>query len=177
MWFLANQVNMCVSFSCHVCHKSLTCRGRRPSNYLPVLQTITQPITGGYLACKGPFQIILDCWPPELSRQSNNVLGSTKLGPHWWFASHPLSQTTVKYLHMNSILVATSESENPSLKNLPTQKLCCFSGQGPSYDCCWTQHKSTIQGRILTFYWPRLRPSYPIPAKKSPHSGLCSCLT
>ena len=35
-----------------------------------------QSVTGGYPGRKWPFQITLHCWPPELPKQSANVLGS-----------------------------------------------------------------------------------------------------
>ena len=71
VWFLANQVNMYVSSSCHFCHKRLTClwRGGATAEQL-------QSVTGGYPGRKWPFQITLHCWPPELPKQSANVLGS-----------------------------------------------------------------------------------------------------
>ena len=49
----------------HVCFVFVSVLSQKPelsgavAEQLLVLRTITQPITGGYSACKGPFQIIL----------------------------------------------------------------------------------------------------------------------
>ena len=79
---------------------------------------------------------------------------------------------------MDSVLVVISESAEQRIKNAKYKK-DVFPGTRPYVVAVVFKHIINQHTYVYecvpcgTFYWPRLRPSYPISAKKSPNFGLC----
>ena len=80
---------------------------------LPVLQALTQSTTGGYPACKGPFQITLHSRPPDLSNQTAIYL----LDSCWRFISRLISTSGFSTCS-NQRLVTNSTRKMTDTKNM-----------------------------------------------------------